>query len=91
MSKFSKTKLNQTEFLTNKGVNSNLFTEGAIDFSPTKRNLLLILEFSHNQLVRSATLFNLGTVRTTLSQDVQTLFPVQLAFAKFLSKIKEKF
>ena len=29
--------------------------------------------------------------RTTLSQDVQTRFPVQLAFAKFLSKIKEIF
>ena len=27
--------------------------------------------------------------RTTVSQDVQTRFPVQLAFAKFLSKIKE--
>ena len=26
--------------------------------------------------------------RTTVSQDVQTRFPVQLAFAKFLSKIK---
>ena len=35
--------LNQTEFLTNKGINSYLFTEGALDFSPTKRNLLLIL------------------------------------------------
>ena len=29
--------------------------------------------------------------RTTVSQDVQTLFPVQLAFAKFLSKIKGNF
>ena len=29
--------------------------------------------------------------RTTLSQDVQTRFPVQLAFAKFLSKIKGSF
>ena len=28
---------------------------------------------------------------TTLSQYVQTWFSVQLAFAKFLSKIKEKF
>ena len=45
--KFSPTKLNQTEFLTNKGINSYLFTEGALDFSPTKRNLLLILEISH--------------------------------------------
>ena len=27
--------------------NSYLFTEGALDFSPTKRNLLLILEISH--------------------------------------------
>ena len=26
-----------------------------------------------------------------MSQDVQTRFPVQLAFAKFLSKIKVKF
>ena len=40
---FSPTKLNQTEFLTNKGINSYLFTEGALDFSPTKKNLLLIL------------------------------------------------
>ena len=29
--------------------------------------------------------------RTTLSQDVQTRFSVQLAFAKFLSKIKGNF
>ena len=29
--------------------------------------------------------------RTTISQDVQTWFSVQLAFAKFLSKIKENF
>ena len=29
--------------------------------------------------------------RTTVSQDVQTRFPVQLAFAKFLSKLKEIF
>ena len=43
-------KLNQTEFLTNKGINSYLFTEGALDFSPTKRNLLIIVEISH-QLV----------------------------------------
>ena len=47
MAKFSPTKLNQTEFLTNKGINSYLFTEGALDFSPTQRNLLLILEISH--------------------------------------------
>ena len=38
--------LSQTEFLTNEGINSYLFTEGALDFSPTKRNLL-ILEISH--------------------------------------------
>ena len=47
MAKFSPTKLSQTEFLTNQGINSYLFTEGALDFSPTKRNLLLILEISH--------------------------------------------
>ena len=29
--------------------------------------------------------------RTTVSQDVQTWYSVQLAFAKFLSKIKENF
>ena len=29
--------------------------------------------------------------RTTVSQDVQTPFSVQLAFAKFLSKIKGNF
>ena len=51
--------LRQTEFLTNKGINSYLFTEGALDFSPTKRNLLF-LNFLTNQLVRSATLFNLA-------------------------------
>ena len=44
VAKFSPTKMNQTEFLTNKGINSYLFTEGALDFSPTKKNLLLILE-----------------------------------------------
>ena len=32
-----------------------------------------------------------GRTRTTVSQDVQTRFPVQLAFAKFLSKIKGNF
>ena len=32
-----------------------------------------------------------GLARTTVSQDVQTRFPVQLAFAKFLSKIKGNF
>ena len=50
VAKFSPTKqskLNQTEFLTNQGINSYLFTEGALDFSQTKRNLLLILEISH--------------------------------------------
>ena len=46
VAKFSPTKLNQTEFLTNQGINSYLITEGALDFSPTKRNLLLILEIS---------------------------------------------
>ena len=46
VAKFSPTKLSQTEFLTNKGINSYLFTEGALDFSPTKRNLLLILGIS---------------------------------------------
>ena len=62
VTKFSPTKLNQTEFLTNKGINSYLFTEGALDISPTKRNLLLILEISHHyQLVRSAILFNLDS------------------------------
>ena len=39
--------LGQTEFLTNRGINSYLFTEGALNFSPTMRNLLLILEISH--------------------------------------------
>ena len=31
---------------------------------------------------------NIGNTRTTSSQDMQTWFSVQLAFAKFLSKIK---
>ena len=47
VAKFSPTKLRQIEFLTNKGINSYLFTEGALNFSPTKRNLLSILEISH--------------------------------------------
>ena len=63
VAKFSPTKLNQTEFLINKGINSYLFNEKALDFSPTKRNLLLILEISHQQEVRSATLFNLACYR----------------------------
>ena len=50
VAKFSPTKLRQTEFLTNKGIISYLFTEGALNFSPTKRNLLLILEISHQQV-----------------------------------------
>ena len=66
MAKFSPTKLNQTEFFTNKGINSYIFTEGALDFSPTKRNLLLILEISYqpvgeNSELKSATLFNLAS------------------------------
>ena len=32
-----------------------------------------------------------GEARTTISQDVQTRVPVQLAFAKFLSKKKGNF
>ena len=47
VARFSPTKLSQTEFLTNKGINFYVFTEGALDFSPTKRNKLLILEISH--------------------------------------------
>ena len=47
VAKFSPTKLSQTEFLANQVINSYLFTEGALDCSPTKRNLLLILEISH--------------------------------------------
>ena len=52
VTKFSPTKLSLTEFLsltnkTNKGINSYLFTEGDLDFSPTNRNLLLLLEISH--------------------------------------------
>ena len=34
---------------------------------------------------------SLPNPRTTISQDVQTRFPVQLAFAKLLSKIKGNF
>ena len=44
--------------------------------------------------VNIASLFKDGIIfklRTTMSQDVQTRFPVQLALAKFLSKIKENF
>ena len=33
----------------------------------------------------------LGGPRTTISQDVQNRFPAQLAFAKFLSRIKGNF
>ena len=47
VAKFSPTKLRQTEFLTNKEINSYLFTEEDLNLSPTKRNLLLILEISH--------------------------------------------
>ena len=39
----------------------------------------------------SSVLAYLFVSRTTVSQDVQTRFPVQLAFAKFLSKIKDFF
>ena len=44
-------------------------------------------------LVDSVMVFGeIGAVaRITISQDVQTRFPVQLAFAKFLSKIKGTF
>ena len=48
MAKLSPTKLGTDRIsLTNRGIiNSYLFTEGALNFSPTKRNLLLILERS---------------------------------------------
>ena len=43
-----------------------------------------------SQFVRNVSGYNYWCLpRTTISQDVQTWFPVQLAFAKFLSKIKE--
>ena len=34
---------------------------------------------------------NGSMARTNISQDVQTRFPVQMAFAKFLSKKRENF
>ena len=49
------------KFLTNKGINSYVFTEGTLDFSPTKRNLLLILEISHQKGINSY-LFTEGTL-----------------------------
>ena len=39
VAKFFPTKLRQTKFLTNKEINSYLFTEEDFNFSPTKRNL----------------------------------------------------
>ena len=45
-------------------------------------------EVKKNQRIRTSYML---ISRTTISQDVQTRFPVQLAFAKFLSKIKGNF
>ena len=42
-------------------------------------------------LFLSEQLILINKARTTVSQDVQTRLPVQLAFAKFLSKIKGNF
>ena len=42
-------------------------------------------------LISPYLVFNMYTTRTTISHYVQTLFSVQLAFAKFLSKIKGNF
>ena len=80
VAKFSPTKLSQTEFLTNRGINSYLFTEGALYFSPTKRNLLLILEI--------ATLFNLGRYRYSyfLEGRYQLILNLRLGLVKQGSK-----
>ena len=56
-----------------------------------------LVAHSHDILEKRATLFFLKhslkrlRPRTTVSQDMQTRFPVELAFAKFLSKIKGNF
>ena len=64
--KFSPTKLRQTEFLTNKEINSYLFTEEDLNLSPTKRVLLLILNISHQRVgekCHCATLLNLVKIK----------------------------
>ena len=51
---------------------------------------MLVVEDSYLIKTKLGNIFN-PKPRTTLSQDVQTWFSVQLAFAKFLSRIKEIF
>ena len=72
---FSPTKLRQTEFLTNKGINSYLFTEGALNFSLTKRNLLLIraiLKISHQPVGEKCLPHYLTWMPGTLSLGILT-------------------
>ena len=45
----------------------------------------------NQKIIKHAIIFFKDRSRTTISLDVQTRFPVQLVFAKFLSKIKENF
>ena len=54
------------------------------------------LEYNSFKLTPESPLFIHGSMftneaRTTVSQDVKTRFPVYLAFAKFLSRIKGNF
>ena len=63
VAKFSPCKLRQPECLANKGINSYLFTEGVLNFSPTNRNLILILEISHQPVGEKCHTINPGALR----------------------------
>ena len=55
------------------------------------RLLILVEEYSRNKNKIERTAVYTYILRTTVLQDVQTRFSVQLAFDKFLSKIKGNF
>ena len=55
------------------------------------RKKIMLLAVHDSKGIFFDTLNLLFIARTTITQDVQTQFPVQLDFAKFLSRIKGNF
>ena len=69
-----------------------------VDFREIKSKISFYCLLTHRRgshmiflMIPSYFIFYLPNSRTTVSQEVQAWFPVQLAFAKFLSKIKGNF
>ena len=70
----------------------NLFVQ---NFEHTKHKISIVSEVKKNRRIPKRKMLLCNPFhqwpRTTISQDVQTRFSVQLAFAEFLSKIKGNF